>query len=94
MRVAVLGGGMQGCCCALALAARGARVTIYDRNDRLLSRAAIANEGKIHLGYMYANDRPGLGIDIDEIAAAKYPYRTPGGSRGNDRRLDGSIVRP
>jgi glycine/D-amino acid oxidase-like deaminating enzyme len=56
MRVAVLGGGMQGCCCALALAARGARVTIYDRNDRLLSRAAIANEGKIHLGYMYAND--------------------------------------
>lgn len=47
---------MQGCCCALALAARGARVTIFDRNDRLLSRAAVANEGKIHLGYMYAND--------------------------------------
>jgi glycine/D-amino acid oxidase-like deaminating enzyme len=56
MRVAVLGGGMQGSCCALALAARGASVTIFDRNDRLLSRAAIANEGKIHLGYMYAND--------------------------------------
>ena len=47
---------MQGCCCALALAARGAQVTIYDKNDRLLSRAAVANEGKIHLGYMYAND--------------------------------------
>src|SRR6185295_10561963 len=26
-------------------------------NDRLLSRAAVANEGKIHLGYMYAGDR-------------------------------------
>jgi hypothetical protein len=47
---------MQGCCCALALAARGARATIFDRNERLLSRAAVANEGKIHLGYMYASD--------------------------------------
>ncbi len=29
-----------------------------------------------------------------ERAAAKFPYKTPGGSRGNDRRLDGTIVRP
>jgi glycine/D-amino acid oxidase-like deaminating enzyme len=56
MRVGVLGGGLQGCCVALALAERGIEVTLFDRNDRLLSRAAIANEGKIHLGYMYAND--------------------------------------
>jgi hypothetical protein len=55
-RIGILGGGMQGCCCALALADRGAQVTIFDKNDRLLSRAAVANEGKIHLGYMYAND--------------------------------------
>jgi mannonate dehydratase len=45
-------------------------------------------------GYLYANDRPGLGIDIDEKLAARYPYKGAGGSRGNDRRLDGSIVRP
>jgi glycine/D-amino acid oxidase-like deaminating enzyme len=56
MNVGVLGGGMQGCCVALALAERGVRVTLFDRNDRLLSRTAIANEGKVHLGYMYAND--------------------------------------
>jgi glycine/D-amino acid oxidase-like deaminating enzyme len=56
MRVGVLGGGLQGCCAALALAARGVRVTLFDRNEQLLSRAAIANEGKIHLGYMYAGD--------------------------------------
>ncbi len=56
MRVGVLGGGLQGCCIALALVARGIPVVLYDRNNRLLSRAAIANEGKIHLGYMYAND--------------------------------------
>ncbi len=56
MHVAVLGGGLQGCCVALALADRGVRVTLFDRNDRLLTRAAVANEGKIHLGYMYAAD--------------------------------------
>jgi glycine/D-amino acid oxidase-like deaminating enzyme len=56
MRVGILGGGLQGCCVALALADRGVDVTLFDRNDRLLSRAAVANEGKIHLGYMYAND--------------------------------------
>jgi glycine/D-amino acid oxidase-like deaminating enzyme len=56
MRVGVLGGGLQGCCVALSLAERAIDVTLFDRNDQLLSRAAVANEGKIHLGYMYAND--------------------------------------
>ncbi len=45
-------------------------------------------------GYMYANDQPGLGIDIDEKVAAKFPYKTPGRNRGTDRLLDGTIVRP
>src|SRR6516164_3636586 len=56
MRVGILGGGLQGCCTALALAERAAKVTLFDKNGSLLSRAAIANEGKIHLGYMYAGD--------------------------------------
>jgi glycine/D-amino acid oxidase-like deaminating enzyme len=56
MRVGVLGGGLQGCCAALALAEPGTQVTLFDKNDLLLSRAAVANEGKIHLGYMYAGD--------------------------------------
>jgi glycine/D-amino acid oxidase-like deaminating enzyme len=56
MRVGVLGGGLQGCCTALALAERGAEVVLFDKNETLLSRAAVANEGKIHLGYMYAGD--------------------------------------
>jgi glycine/D-amino acid oxidase-like deaminating enzyme len=56
MHVGILGGGLQGCCTALSLAGRGIDVTLFDRNDRLLSRTAIANEGKVHLGYMYAND--------------------------------------
>jgi glycine/D-amino acid oxidase-like deaminating enzyme len=56
MHVGVLGGGLQGCCVALALADRGARVTLFDRNPALIMRAGVANEGKIHLGYMYAGD--------------------------------------
>ncbi len=54
--VAVLGGGLQGCCIALELAARGIPAVLVDENDDLLTRTAIANEGKVHLGYMYAAD--------------------------------------
>jgi hypothetical protein len=49
---------------------------------------------EIRGGYMYANDQPGLGIDIDEKLAPRFPYKSPRGSRGNGRRLDGTIVRP
>ncbi len=49
---------------------------------------------EIRGGYMYANVQPGLGIDVDEKAAARFPYKTPGGERPADRRLDGTIVRP
>ena len=56
MWVGVLGGGLQGCCTALALAERGSNVVLFDRNQALLDRTAVANEGKIHLGYMYAGD--------------------------------------
>jgi mannonate dehydratase len=49
---------------------------------------------EIRGGYMYANDQPGLGIDLDEKAAARFPYTSPGGIRPSDRRLDGTIVRP
>ena len=45
-------------------------------------------------GYMYSNDKPGLGIDVDEQAAAKYPYQATGRNRGEQRRLDGSTQRP
>jgi glycine/D-amino acid oxidase-like deaminating enzyme len=56
MTVGVMGGGLQGCCTALALADRGASVVLFERDEALLSRTAVANEGKIHLGYMYVGD--------------------------------------
>src|SRR4051794_11777761 len=56
MRVAVLGGGFQGCCTAVALGSRGVRVTLFDCNPALMTRAALASEGKIHLGYVYGSE--------------------------------------
>jgi len=46
----------------------------------------------IRKGYMYANDKPGFGIDIDEAAAARYPYKEPYEERGNDRCWMGRYV--
>lgn len=48
-------------------------------------------------GYFLASDRPGLGIDLDEKAAAKFPITDdpPFDMRwGNTRRRDGTIVKP
>ncbi len=43
-------------------------------------------------GYMYINEAPGLGVDINEKEAAKYPVGTR--SRWTVRKSDGTIVRP
>ena len=48
-------------------------------------------------GYYHANDRPGLGIDVDEKLAAKFPIRDEPSFDmrwGNLRRRDGSSVKP
>lgn len=55
-RAIVLGAGFQGICAALALEARGYRVTLVDQMPDCMMRASIVNEGKIHLGFVYAND--------------------------------------
>ena len=47
-------------------------------------------------GYMWPNGKPGLGIDIDESLAQRFPFkdRAYGGSWDTIRRADGSVVRP
>ena len=48
-------------------------------------------------GYFWANDRPGLGLDLDEKAAAKFPIEdSPSFDMrwGNLRRRDGTVVKP
>lgn len=48
-------------------------------------------------GYMYAQETPGLGLDLDEKLAAKFPF--PDGANfdyswGTTRRKDGTVIRP
>lgn len=56
MRVAVVGGGIQGCAVALELAARDVDVVLFERRDQILAGASRHTEGKIHLGFVYAAD--------------------------------------
>ena len=49
-------------------------------------------------GYMLASEKPGLGIEVDEKLAAKFPF-PPGPpnfdvSWGTTRRSDGTVIRP
>jgi mannonate dehydratase len=43
-------------------------------------------------GYMYVNEVPGLGVDINEKEAAKYPIGTR--SNWQVRKADGTLIRP
>jgi mannonate dehydratase len=49
---------------------------------------------EVRNGYMYPNDRPGLGIDIDEKLAAKYPCTDEVEQWTQTRLPDGSPARP
>ena len=44
-------------------------------------------------GYVYPNDRPGLGIDIDEKAAARFPVESSTYTWPVMRRPDGSVMK-
>lgn len=52
----IVGGGLQGAAIALELAHRGRRSVIFDQDARVMNRASLRNEGKIHLGLIYAAD--------------------------------------
>jgi mannonate dehydratase len=47
-------------------------------------------------GYLYGTNAPGLGIDINEEIAAKYPIQhgANGDNYPQDRTVDGAIVKP
>ncbi len=51
---------------------------------------------QIRSGYLYGNDKPGLGIDINEALVAKYPladnYRNADWT--TVRAIDGSVIKP
>ena len=45
-------------------------------------------------GYVYANDKPGLGVDIDEAEAAKYPCEKNVTTWTQTRLVDGTLQTP
>lgn len=60
-------------------------------NDKMLE--VFPGSPTIKNGYMYVNEAPGLGVDIDEKAAAKYPaHFNPG--NWQVRKSDGTIITP
>jgi hypothetical protein len=84
----VIGGGIQGCCVALALLGRDYHVTVIDQASALIRRASFNSEGKIHLGFVYAMDhtletgqrmvRDGLafGPAMETLLSRKLPWDT------------------
>jgi mannonate dehydratase len=66
------------------------------------TREIFSGVPEIKDGYLYANESPGWGIEVDEKAAAKYPFRSavrPGDGRdlnggwGEVRKRDGQIIK-
>ena len=51
---------------------------------------------EIRAGAMWTNDLPGLGIDVDEQLAARYPFpeHAYNGAWPEIRRADGTVIRP
>ena len=54
--IAILGAGLMGSCLALELSRRGLKIDIYDLSDKPVTGASLHNEGKLHLGFLFAND--------------------------------------
>lgn len=55
-RICIIGAGGVGSCLALELASRGYPVTLLEKNSAAITESSFYNEGKIHLGYIYAKD--------------------------------------
>jgi glycine/D-amino acid oxidase-like deaminating enzyme len=55
-RVVVIGAGLAGISTALELAERGIPSVLLERDPVAMNRASLRNEGKIHLGLIYAAD--------------------------------------
>lgn len=56
-KIAILGAGGLGACTALELSQRGYQVDLFEEYHLPLRKASYANEGKVHVGFIYAMDR-------------------------------------
>lgn len=51
--VVVVGGGLFGCYAALYVAGKGARVALLEKETRLIQKASLVNQARLHGGYHY-----------------------------------------
>jgi mannonate dehydratase len=60
------------------------------------TREVFPGTPEIKDGMMWCNEKPGLGVDIDEELAAKFPFpeHELNGAWPQVRRLDGTVIRP
>lgn len=91
--VAIAGAGLMGACTALALAARGIGSTLIERDPLPMDRASRRNEGKIHLGLIYAGE-PGRATALWQLEGALTfaPPAAPAG-RGHGPGPGGAALR-
>jgi len=71
-RIAILGAGGTGVCTALELAKRGYKIDLYEKSSLPVAKASYVNEGKIHLGFIYAMDRDLLTAKKMIVAALHF----------------------
>jgi mannonate dehydratase len=65
-------------------------------NEGMLANlyACFPGTPELRKGYLYVSDKPGLGVDIDEAAIAKFPAKPRVDQWTQARLPDGTIVRP
>jgi mannonate dehydratase len=62
-----------------------------DFSDKL--KEVFPGSPELKKGYLYVNEAPGLGVDVNETLAAKYPINNHAG-KWTIRKRDGTIIRP
>jgi glycine/D-amino acid oxidase-like deaminating enzyme len=73
-RVAVIGAGIMGGATALFLARRGVEVVLFEAAPAPFAGASRWNEGKIHLGFLYAAD-PSLRTKVMKSSKSEQPRK-------------------
>ena len=56
-KIAVIGGGIFGCTTAWKMAKDGYDVTLYEKNDDIISQASYVNQYRLHRGYHYPRSK-------------------------------------
>ena len=79
-----------------ALYADGVRALADGRPEDAVSLFSdgIQLDDEFRQGYVYANDKPGLGVDLDEAEAAKYPCDSGVTTWTQTRLPDGTLQTP